>query len=149
FSRIIAERRTLFAMAIGFVVAMLPLAFGLGSVLAGSLRELARQTDDIRHFRLADQPRIASAIGEIDDLGRSVFTMRTVVRSFASFIPRPIVRQLIESGTDLRLGGTRREITVLFTDVENFTTKTEKADPSDVMIYTSRYFAALSDTIMK
>ncbi len=31
FSTIIAERRTLFAMAIGFVLAMLPLAFGLGS----------------------------------------------------------------------------------------------------------------------
>jgi adenylate cyclase len=149
FSRIIAERRMLFALAIGFVLAMLPLAFWLGSILGSSLRELARQTDEIQHFRLADGPRIDSMINEIDDLGRSVFTMRSVVRSFASFIPRPIVRQLIESGVDLKLGGTRREITVLFTDVENFTAKTEKADPSDVMIYTSRYFAALSDTIMK
>jgi adenylate cyclase len=37
---------------------------------------------------------------------------------------------------------------VLFTDVENFTAKTEKADPTDVMVYTSRYFAAMSETIM-
>jgi adenylate cyclase len=149
FSRIIAERRTLFAMAIVFVLAMLPLAFGLGSILARSLRELARQTDEIQHFQIADQPRLRSMINEIDELGRSVFTMRTVVRNFASFIPRPIVRQLIESGTALKLGGTRREITALFTDVENFTAKTEKADPSEVMIFTSRYFAALSETIMK
>jgi adenylate cyclase len=148
FSTIIAERRTLFAIAIAFVLAMLPLAFGLGSMLARSLRELAAQTDDIRQFRLADRPRLNSMINEIDDLGRSVFTMRTVVRNFASFIPKPIVRQLIESGTALELGGTRREITVLFTDVENFTAKTEKADPTDVMIHTSRYFAALSETIM-
>jgi len=148
FSTIIAERRTLFAIAIAFVAAMLPLAFALGSMLAGSLRELARQTDEIQHFRLTDRPRFASMINEIDELGHSVFTMRTVVRSFASFIPRPIVRQLIESGTELKLGGTRREITVLFTDVENFTAKTEKADPSDVMIHTSRYFAGMSDAIM-
>jgi adenylate cyclase len=149
FSRIIEERRALFAAAIIFVIAMLPLAIWIGSVFARSLRNLARQTDEIRHFELADQPRINSVISEIDDLGHSVFTMRTVVRSFASFIPRPIVRQLIESGMDLKLGGTRREITVLFTDIENFTAKTEKADPSDVMIYTSRYFAALSEAIMK
>ena len=148
FSRIIAERRALFAIAIAFVAAMLPLAFGLGSMLARTLRELARQTDDIRHFHLVDRPRLKSTIAEIDDLGHSVFTMRTVVRSFASFIPRPIVRQLIESGTALRLGGVRREITVLFTDVENFTAKTEKADPSEVMIHTSRYFAVLSEVIM-
>ena len=149
FSTIIAERRALFLTAIAFVLAMLPLAFWLGSILAGTLRDLAYQTDEIQHFRLADQPRVKSVINEIDELGRSVFTMRSVIRSFASFIPRPIVRQLIESGTDLKLGGTRREITVLFTDVENFTAKTEKADPSDVMIYTSRYFAMLSETVMK
>jgi len=149
FSRIIAERRTLFSVTIAFVIAMLPLVFGLGSMLARSLRDLARQTDEIQRFELADHPRINSVVDEIDELGRSVFTMRAVVRSFASFIPRPIVRQLIESGTALKLGGTRREITVLFTDVENFTAKTEKADPSDVMIHTSRYFAALSDTIMR
>ncbi|SFV00260.1 adenylate/guanylate cyclase domain-containing protein [Bradyrhizobium arachidis] len=75
--------------------------------------------------------------------------MRSVVRSFASFIPRPIVRQLIETGSSLRLGGSRREVTVLFTDVADFTAKTERADPSQVMIYTSRYFAVLSDEIMR
>ncbi|VIO70958.1 adenylate/guanylate cyclase domain-containing protein [Bradyrhizobium ivorense] len=148
FSTIIAERRILFAIAIAFVAAMLPLAFGLGSMLARSLRDLAHQTDEIQHFQLADRPRLKSMISEIDELGRSVFTMRTVIRSFASFIPRQIVRQLIETGTALELGGTRREITALFTDVENFTAKTEKADPSNVMIHTSRYFAALSEAIM-
>jgi adenylate cyclase len=148
-STIIAERRKLFATALVFVLAMLPLAFWIGSILARSLRDIARQTDEIRQFRLADQPRTGSTIKEIDDLGGSVFTMRAVVRSFASFIPRSIVRQLIASGTELKLGGARREITVLFTDVADFTAKTEKADPSSVMIHTSRYFAALSETIMR
>lgn len=148
FSTIIAERRILFAIAIVFVAAMLPLAFGLGSMLARSLRDLARQTDEIQHFQLADRPPLKSMISELDELGRSVFTMRTVIRSFASFIPKQIVRQLIETGTAMELGGTRREITALFTDVENFTAKTEKADPSDVMIHTSRYFATLSEAIM-
>ena len=148
YSQIISERRTLFALALGFVIATLPLAFWLGSLMARSMRELARQTDEIQRFQIADRPRLRSMIHEIDELGRSVFTMRTVVRNFSSFIPRQIVRQLIESGASLELGGSRREITVLFTDVADFTSKTEKADPSQVMIYTSRYFAALSEEIM-
>jgi adenylate cyclase len=148
FAKIISERRTLFALALGFVIATLPLAFWLGSLMARSLRELARQTDEIQRFQIADWPPLRSMIDEIDELGRSVFTMRTVVRNFSSFIPRQIVRQLIESGASLQLGGSRREITVLFTDVADFTAKTEKADPSQVMIYTSRYFAALSEEIM-
>jgi adenylate cyclase len=59
-----------------------------------------------------------------------------------------MVRKLIVSGKSLGLGGTRREVTVLFTDVADFTAKTEKADPSQVMIFTSRYFATLSEAIM-
>jgi len=149
FAKIISERRTLFALALAFVGATLPFAFWLGSLMARSLRKLAQETDEIQRFQMADHPRIRSVVGEIEDLGRSVFTMRTVVRNFSSFIPKQIVRQLIETGASLQLGGSRREVTVLFTDVADFTAKTEKADPSQVMIYTSRYFAALSDEIMK
>ncbi|KRR09118.1 adenylate cyclase [Bradyrhizobium jicamae] len=149
FSQIIAERRTLFALALAFVGATLPFAFWLGSLMAKTLRKLASETDEIQRFQISERPRIRSAIAEIEELGRSVFTMRTVVRNFSNFIPKQIVRQLIESGASLQLGGTRREVTVLFTDVADFTAKTEKADPSQVMIYTSRYFAALSEEIMK
>lgn len=148
FSEFISERRRLFVLTLGFVAAVLPFVFWLGSRLAQSLRKLARQTDDIQRFELAESPRLRSMISELDELGRSVFTMRTVVRNFSSFVPKQIVRQLISSGTALELGGARREIAVLFTDVADFTAKTEKADPSQVMVYTSRYFAALSDVIM-
>src|SRR5579871_1849465 len=48
FSRILAERRGLFALALGFVAAVLPFVFWLGARLARSLRELARQTDSIQ-----------------------------------------------------------------------------------------------------
>lgn len=149
FSKIISERRSLFIVALGFVLAMLPLAIWMGSMLARSLRNLAQQTDEIQRFQLTDRPPLRSAIAELSELGRSVFTMRTAIRNFASFVPRPIVRQLIESGASIELGGERREVTVLFTDVENFTAKTEKADPSEVMIFTSRYFATMSETIMQ
>jgi adenylate cyclase len=74
--------------------------------------------------------------------------MRKVVETFSSFVPKRLVQQLIETGTPLGLGGVRREVTILFTDVENFTGLTERADPEQVMSNTSRYFAALSETIM-
>ncbi|KJC38858.1 adenylate/guanylate cyclase domain-containing protein [Bradyrhizobium sp. LTSP857] len=149
YAQIIQERRTLFALALAFVGATLPFAFWLGSLMAQPLRNIVQQTDEIQRFQIAERPRVHSIIAEIEELGRSVFTMRSVVRSFASFIPRQIVRQLIETGSSLSLGGSRREVTVLFTDVADFTAKTERADPSQVMIYTSRYFAALSDEIMR
>lgn len=149
FANILSERNRLFAIAIGFVLLMLPLVFLIGVLLSRSLRALSIETDKIQKFELVSTPPVRSMIREIDDLGRSVSTMRTVTQTFSNFVPKRLVEQLIRTGTPLQLGGTRREVTLLFTDVENFTAITEKADPSQVMQYTSRYFAAVSEEAMK
>jgi adenylate cyclase len=88
-------------------------------------------------------------VREIDDLARSVHTMRTVVQTFSSFVPRRLVQQLVESGAPMTLGGTRRPVTVMFTDIEGFTGITENADPEKVMLFTSRYLALMSEVLME
>jgi len=149
FANILSERGRLFAITLGFVAAMVPLVFLMGSLLSKSLRALAEETDRIQRFEPSDAPAVHSAIREIDDLGRSVATMRTVTQTFSRFVPRRLVERLIETGTPLQLGGTRREVTLLFSDVVNFTELTEQADPAQVMQYTSRYFAAMSRELMR
>jgi adenylate cyclase len=149
FGNILSERGRLFVATLGFVAAMVPIVFFIGSLLSKSLRALADETDRIQRFEPAAAPPVRSMIREIDELGRSVSTMRTVAETFSRFVPRRLVEQLIETGTPLQLGGTRKEITLLFSDIVNFTEITEKADPTKVMQYTSRYFAAVSQEIMR
>src|SRR5258708_6092230 len=148
FGSILSERGRLFAATLGFVAAMVPIVFFIGSMLSKSLRALADETDRIQRFEPATAPPVHSMIREIDELGRSVSTMRTVAETFSRFVPRRLVEKLSETGTPLQLGGTRREVTLFFSDVVNFTEITEKADPAKVMQYTSRYFAAMSQEIM-
>jgi adenylate cyclase len=148
FSSILSERKRLFAIALGFVALMVPIVFFMGSLLSRSLRALAEETDRIQRFEPSSAPPVRSLIREIDDLGHSVATMRTVTQTFSRFVPRRLVERLIETGTPMQLGGTRREVTLLFSDVVSFTAITEKADPTQVMQYTSRYFAAVSHEIM-
>jgi adenylate cyclase len=148
FASILSERGRLFAIALGFVALMLPIVFLIGSLLSGALRTLADETDRIQRFEFSAAPPVRSMIREIDELGRSVATMRTVTQTFSRFVPRRLVEKLIATGTPLQLGGARREVTLLFSDVVNFTEITEKADPARVMQYTSRYFAAMSHEIM-
>lgn len=148
FASILSERRRLFMTAGAFVAVMVPIVFFIGSMLSKSLRDLAAETDRIQKFEPSSAPRVRSLIREIDELGRSVSTMRTMTEAFSRFVPRRLVERLIETGTPLQLGGTRREVTLLFSDVVSFTEITEKADPTQVMQYTSRYFAAVSHEIM-
>jgi len=148
FASILSERGRLFAAALAFVGLMIPIVYFMGSLLSKSLRALAEETDRIQRFEPSIAPPVHSIIREIDELGRSVSKMRTVTETFSRFVPRRLVEKLIETGTPLQLGGTRKEVTLLFSDVVNFTEITEKADPARVMKYTSRYFAAMSREIM-
>ena len=148
FANILSERGRLFGATLGFVAAMVPIVFFIGSMLSKSLRTLADETDRIQRFEPSVAPPVRSMIREIDELGHSVSTMRTMTETFSRFVPRRLVERLIETGTPLQLGGTRREVTLLFSDIVNFTEITEKADPTRVMQYTSRYFAAMSHEIM-
>ena len=148
FASILSERGRLFAATLGFVAMMVPIVFLIGSLLSRSLRGLAEETDRIQRFEPSAAPPVRSVIREIDELGRSVSTMRTVTETFSHFVPRRLVEKLIATGTPLQLGGTRREVTLFFSDVVNFTEITEKADPARVMQHTSRYFATMSHEIM-
>ncbi|MEZ0168177.1 adenylate/guanylate cyclase domain-containing protein [Microvirga sp. TS319] len=150
FAEIEAGRRQLFLLALSFVLAAIPIVWWIGSMLSRSMKALALETDRIQKFETRGSARrIRSIIREIDDLGRSVATMQTVVRTFASFVPKRLVEQLVATGDALEPGGTRREVTILFTDIAGFTAIAEKADPEQVMLRTSRYLAALSAVIME
>src|SRR5439155_8966575 len=51
----------------------------------------------------------------------------------------------IDGSISTELGGERQEVTILFTDVRNFTGIAEAADPDILMRQTSRHFAALTE----
>ncbi|MDB5516472.1 MAG: adenylate cyclase [Tardiphaga sp.] len=68
--------------------------------------------------------------------------------SFAHFVPKEIVRGLLNKSISTDLGGIRQEITIVFTDVRGFTTIAEAADPDVLMRQTSRYFTALTEAFL-
>ncbi|MBD2749601.1 adenylate/guanylate cyclase domain-containing protein [Microvirga sp. BT688] len=149
FSEVEAARRWLLLLTSAFVLAAIPVIWWISSMLSRSMKALAAETDSVQRFEMPENPsRVHSTIREIDDLGRSVSTMRAVVRTFSSFVPKRLVQQLVETGAELRLGGSRRKVTVLFTDIEGFTNITENADPEQVMLQTSRYFAVMTEVIV-
>jgi adenylate cyclase len=141
----VRQRMLLDASAIALVA--LPLALLLGRRIALKLGALAAEADRIRLLKLEPTPPQRSRIVEVDQLAQSIERTKLVVRDFAHFVPRRLVEQLVSSGTPLSLGGERRELTVLFTDIVGFTSIAERADPATLMRQASRYLGTLSDAI--
>ncbi len=111
--------------------------------------QLARQVDKIRDFDFTETVPIKSLIKEIFDLESSIRAMRSALRSFGRYVPKEIVRALIKCGHDVHLGGERLEITILFSDVENFTTISESMSMETLMTILSDYFDVISKIVLE
>jgi adenylate cyclase len=69
---------------------------------------------------------------------------------FSRFVPEPVVAEVLKNvDEDLRLGGKRQVVTVLFSDVRGFTTYSESRPPELVIDVLNRYLTMMTDVILK
>jgi adenylate cyclase len=122
-----------------------PAVWIFGSRMSASLKRITAQASRLRMLAAPDEAPVTSRVAEIGELGRTMAVARRSIWSFARFVPKDIVKGIIDSSISTELGGVRREVTILFTDVTNFTGIAEAADPDRLMHQTSRHLAALTD----
>ena len=83
---------------------------------------------------LDDPERSRTRISEVHALGRNLDQMRAGLRSFGRYVSAALVRELIGKGIEARPGGEDQEVTILFSDVEGFTTISENLNPHDLAV---------------
>jgi adenylate cyclase len=75
---------------------------------------------------------------------------RRLRQIFTRFVPRDVVNDVIErTDDDLRLGGVRRDGTVMFTDLRGFTTFSEQLEPEQVVEVVNQYLSEMTDAILR
>ena len=70
-------------------------------------------------------------------------------RSFEHYLPPDLIAEMLASGTTPKLGGERREISVLFTDVAEFTTLSESMEPEFLATIVNDYFDGVCAAIFE
>ena len=123
----------------------LPAVWIFGSRMSTSLKRITAQASRLRLLAAPDNETVTSRVKEIDELGSTLAVARRTIWSFARFVPKDIVKGIIDHSISTELGGVRQEVTILFTDVTNFTGIAEAADPDSLMHQTSRHFEALTE----
>ncbi|MGH6719325.1 MAG: CHASE2 domain-containing protein, partial [Alphaproteobacteria bacterium] len=75
---------------------------------------------------------------------------RQVRGAFAQYLSPALVEQLAEHPDQLRLGGERKDMTIMFSDIRGFTTISEafKTDPQGLVRLINRYLTPMTDLIM-
>jgi adenylate cyclase len=79
----------------------------------------------------------------------TAFERQWVHDTFARFVPEAVVEEVLaRTDENHRLGGVRRESTVLFTDLRGFTTYSEANHHDQVLECLNRYMTEMSEAIM-
>lgn len=96
-------------------------------------------------------PLAAVALTFLIDLAWMYFVegreKRRVKRLFSRYVSKDVYQQLLASPTDAALGGERREMTVLFSDMRGFTTLSESGEAEDLVRQLNQYFTRMVDVV--
>ncbi len=74
---------------------------------------------------------------------------RAYIRNaFSHYLSSDVINDLLSDPDKLALGGDKKHMTALFTDVKGFSTISEKLDPSELVGLLNEYLTEMSDIIM-
>jgi len=73
---------------------------------------------------------------------------RRARETFSRFLAPAIVDDVLRDGGTLKLGGEKRELTVLFSDIRGFTTLSEQLDPHVLLELLNEYLTPMTDIIV-
>jgi adenylate cyclase len=74
---------------------------------------------------------------------------REIRTMFSSYVSKRIVDELIRDPSKAKLGGDRKEITVLFSDIRGFTSFSEKLQPEEVVSLLNEYLGAMTEIVFE
>ncbi|MEM1047462.1 MAG: adenylate/guanylate cyclase domain-containing protein [Pseudomonadota bacterium] len=142
-----ARNRALLVM-LGLALFVLIVAVFVGRWLARPIEKLTADAEAIGMLEFSSGAAVRSPFSEVHQLSMAMQTMKSAIAVFSRYVPRSLVANLVESGTGGELGGVRRDIALMFTDIKDFTTISEKSDSMAMMRQLSDYFECLSTSIL-
>jgi class 3 adenylate cyclase len=70
-------------------------------------------------------------------------------RAFSTYLSEDVVEEIVTDPTRLQLGGVKRHMTAIFTDIRGFSSIAEKLSPEHLVDLLNHYLSTLSDVILE
>lgn len=139
-------RKTLM-IAIAFLAAGILAALLVARLISNALFSLAGNARRMGDLEFHGFEKVHSWVLEINMLGASLAAASEAMKSFALYVPRELVRKIIASGQSMARTATRQDVTVLFTDIRDFTTISEEHSPEEIVDMLTAYFELMNETV--
>ena len=119
-------------------------AWLVGYSIGNPIQRLARATSAIRTLDLSSaRPLAGSLLRELDEAIRAYNALIATLHWFETYVPRRLVKQLMAQG-ETATALVERDVTVLFTDIADFTSLAERMSASDVATFLNDHFRLIA-----
>jgi adenylate cyclase len=128
----------------------------LGAVAAGAIflramrRDLGRligATTRLRGFDFAPSKTERGTFRDVQAAAESLEQAKTALRALGKYVPLDLVRQLYDARAEPMLGGRIEDVTLMFSDIEGFTSISEQLAPNALAIALGAYLDAMTRAI--
>ncbi|WP_437534355.1 adenylate/guanylate cyclase domain-containing protein [Sorangium sp. So ce726] len=84
---------------------------------------------------------------EVESMGR--LRLEREKQELGRYLSKDLVDFVLSDPRRLKLGGTRRHVSVMFTDIRNFTPLTESVEPEAVVSFLNEYFTEMVEIVFR
>lgn len=143
-----AGRYIIYLSAFGLVIGGLG-AFILATVMVKPIKLLVSGVRAIGEGRFQQRLDIRrrDEIGELtsafNDMAKGLEEREFIRNTFQKFVHKDIADELLKNPDKVKVGGERKKVTVLFTDIRGFTPLAENMPPEEVVALLNRHFSSM------
>jgi len=146
--------RVLLAIAALILAVALGVGFALARGITQPIARLAHAAERVGRGDLGGEVSIATG-DELEELGstfnhmvRGLRERDLIKRTFERHVSKHVAEELLRHPEAAELAGARRELTMLFADLEGFTSFAERSDPEVLVARLNEYFEVVCDAVL-
>jgi len=127
----------------------------IGGRMVRSIREISRAADNVANGNYGDPlqakttDEIGQLIGSFNKMVKGLKERDFIENTFGRYMDREIAKELLSRPNAMKLGGEKREVAILMSDIRDFTTLSESLNPEGTIRVINHYFSYMIEAIHK
>ncbi len=138
------------SLALGFII-----SFYFSKHLSGAIQEICKTVQEIgkgnfhAEVHLESKDELEFLGDQINLMGKNLEEKERIKASFGKYVSGHILEKILKNDSVAKLEGEKRKITILFSDIRNFTSLSEHLPPEHVVCFLNEYFEYMIEIIFK
>lgn len=146
-SDLVARRRRL-AIASAIVLALVVLSAAIAlRAMRRAFGRVVAESERMSRFDFAPHPSEREPFRDVAATLDNLEHAKTALRAMGKYVPVTLVRQLYAENVDPAPGAQPRDLSIMFTDIEGFTSITEALEPDRLAVGLGRYLECMTQAV--